>query len=133
MRGEHEREFTLNHQQEKLYLDTAEKYRDLRDIAAFLIDTGLRIRECLNLEWCDVRMEPAKGARHGYLTVRRKNAKNSKARNVPLTERAVQILRTRLTAANHGIVFCRQDGRPLYQTWLNQQHATLRTLLKLPR
>lgn len=37
----------------------------------------MRVRECLTLEWPDVRLEPAEGARHGYLTVRRKNAKNS--------------------------------------------------------
>jgi len=29
-------------------------------------------------------------------------------------------------------LFRHADGRPLYQTWLNQQHAALRTLLKTP-
>ena len=131
LRGESQREFTLNHQQEKLYLQAAEAYSDLRDVAEFLIDTGLRIRECLTLEWPDVRLEPAQGAQHGYLTVRRKNAKNSKSRNVPLTARAVEVLERRHPGAR-GLVFHRADGQPLYQTWINQQHAELRTLLKMP-
>jgi hypothetical protein len=33
LRGEHQREFTLNHQQEKLYLEAADAYLDLRDVA----------------------------------------------------------------------------------------------------
>jgi len=73
-------------------------------------------------------MEPAEGAQHGYVTVRRKNAKNSKFRNVPLTARAVETLRTRRNPAKHEIVFCRHNRQPLYQTWLNQHHATLRAL-----
>jgi integrase len=129
LRGENQREFTLSLQQENL--KAAEGYGDLPDVAAFLIDTGLRAGECLTLEWPDVLMEPAEGAQHGYLTVRRKKAKNSKARNVPLTARALEILRRRNPAAR-GLVFHRANGQPLYQTWLNQQHSALRDLLKLP-
>jgi integrase len=131
LRGEHQREFTLSREQEKLYFAAAEAYSDLPNVAAVLIDTGLRIRECLTLEWPDVRLEPAEGAQHGYLTVRRKNAKNSKSRNVPLTARVVEVLERR-HPAGRGLVFHRADGQPLYQTWLNQQHAAIRTLLKLP-
>jgi len=50
---------------------------------------------------------------------------------VPLTVRAVEALRQRNPAAR-GPVFHRADGQPLYQTWVNEQHANLRTLLKLP-
>ena len=131
LRGEKQREFTFSREQEKLYLAAAEAYGDLSDVAAVLMDTGLRIRECLTLEWSDVRLEPAEGAQHGYLTVRRKNAKNSKTRNVPLTTRVVEVLERR-HPAGRGLVFHRDDGQPLYQTWLNQQHADIRTLLKLP-
>jgi integrase len=131
LRGEHQREFTFDRQQEALYLSVAEAHDDLRDVALILIDTGLRMRECLTLEWSDVHLTPAEGSQHGYLTVRRKKAKNSKARNVPLTARAVEVLQRRNPAAS-GLVFHRPDGRPLYQTWLNQQHAAIRALLKLP-
>jgi integrase len=121
LRGEHEREFVFDRQQERLYLAAADAYPDLRDVATLLIDTGLRIGECLKLEWSDVHLRPAEGARHGYLTVRRKNAKNSKARNVPLTVRAVEVLRQR-NPATRGLVFHRADELPLYQTWINEQH-----------
>jgi integrase len=131
LRGEHQREFVLSHQQEALFFEAAEGRCDLRDVAMVLIDTGLRIRECLTLEWTDVRMEPAQGAQHGYLTVRRKNAKNSKSRNVPLTARVVEVLRRR-NPAGSGLVFHRADGQPLYQTWLNEQQAEIRRLLKMP-
>lgn len=63
--------------------------------------------------------------------MRRKNAKSSKSRNVPLTARVVEVLERR-HPAGRGLVFHGADGRPLYQTWLNQQHAAIRTLLKLP-
>jgi integrase len=76
-------------------------------------------------------MVPAEGARYGYVTVRRKNAKNSKSRNVPLTARVVEVLRRR-NPASGGLVFCHSDGRPLYQTWLNQQQSALRNLLRMP-
>jgi integrase len=132
LRGEHQREFVLSHQQEILFLEAAEGRGDLRDVATVLIDAGLRIRECLTLEWTDVRLEPPEGAQHGYLTVRRKNAKNSKSRNVPLTARVVALLRRR-NPASGGLVFHRADGQPLYQTWLNQQLAELRELLKLSK
>lgn len=62
--------------------------------------------------------------------MRRRNAKNSKPRNVPLTARAVEVLRRR-NPADDGLVFHHPDGRPLYQTWLNQQHSALRVLLKM--
>jgi integrase len=48
-----------------------------------------------------------------------------------LTARVVEVLSRRAPAAR-GLVFRRADGQPLYQTWLNQQHADLRALLKMP-
>jgi integrase len=129
LRGEHQREFVLSHQQETLFLAAAEARGDLRDMAIVPIDTGLRIGECLTLEWTDARLEPAEGAQHGYLTVRRKNAKNSKSRNVPLTARVVEVLRRR-DPSSTGLVFHRADGLPLYQTWLNEQQAELRRLFE---
>jgi len=128
-RGEHEREFALTHEQEQLYLGTARG--DLRDIAILLLDTGLRIGEALQLEWPDVHLEPVNGAGHGYLTVRASTAKNSKARNVPLSARVVEMLRHR-GPAKSGYVFQRPDGRRLSQTWLNEQHRRMRATLGLP-
>jgi integrase len=121
--GEHGREFFFTLQQEALYLAAA--YPDLRDIGEFLIDTGLRIGECLKLDWMAVHIE------HGYAAITWETTKNSRSRNVPLTDRAVEVLRRR-GPARSGLVFHTGDGKPLYQTYLNQQHAEIRALLKLP-
>ena len=74
---------------------------------------------------------PAPGAECGYVTVRAASAKNAKQRHVPLTARAVAMLKG-LGPAKGGVVFHRRDGQPLYQTWLNQRHGELRKTLKLP-
>ena len=92
-----------------MFLEVAEGHDDLRDVDIVFIDTGLRIRECLTLEWTDARLEPAKGAQHGYLTVRRRNAKNSKSRNVPLTARVVEVLRHPFRPAT-GLSFTGRTG-----------------------
>ena len=109
--------------QEPLYL--VELKQPLHDVAVLMLDTGLRIGEVLKLEWPDVQLTPAKDAKHGYLTIRALNAKNSKSRNIPLTDRASAILKQQ-TPAETGFVFHRSDGSVLYRTWLNQQHTAVR-------
>ena len=94
-------------------------------------DTGLGVGKAMNLEWPDVHLPPAAGAALGYLKVLARHSKNSKTRNVPLTDRAGKVVKNR-KPAKAGDVFHRGEGQPIYQTWLNQQHSELRTLLKLP-
>lgn len=129
LRGEHRREFVLSFEHEKLYLEMAPD--SLRDPAILMLDTGLRVRETRLLEWPDVHLTPAPGARFGYVTIRAGNAKNAKKRSLLLTARAVEMLKQR-GPAQRGYVFTRSGGTPLYQTWLNQQHSKLRDTLKLP-
>jgi integrase len=126
--GEQGRDFVLSPAQEKIYLGAAPQ--DLVDLAILMLDTGLRVGETLALEWPQVHLEPAGTAKLGYLIVRARSAKNSRRRNIPLTARAVQMLRKR-RPTDAGLVF-QKNGEGLYQTWVNQQHAALRTLLKLP-
>ena len=128
LRGEKNREFVLSFEYEKLYLEMAPE--SLRDLATLMLDAGLRVRETRLLEWPDVHLTPASGARFGYVTIRADNAKNAKRRNLPLTARAVEMLKQR-GPAQQGYVFARSDGTPLCQTWLNQQHSKLRDNLKL--
>lgn len=90
LRGENVRDFVLSQEQEAEYLAACAGV--LRNIATVLLDTGLRVSEALTLEWPQVRLTPAKGASFGYLTVLAGKSKNSKARNVPLSARAVAIL-----------------------------------------
>jgi integrase len=130
LRGERAREFVLNYTQEANYLAAATG--NLHDIALLIIDTGLRMGEVLSLEWCDVKLDPADGAKYGYLTVRSRKSKNSKSRNVPLTDRVSGMLKGLAGSKPVGLVFCRADGSGLVQTLVNEQHRAIRDLLKLP-
>lgn len=129
LKGERNRESVLSAAQERLYLAAASPL--LQDVATVLLDTGLRAGELISLEGPQVRLEPAQGARYGYLTVLSGKAKSGKSRNVPLSARVVEILR-RWGPKAEGPVFHRGDGTPLSVTSLDQQHAALRALLKLP-
>src|SRR5215469_11483093 len=95
-----------------------------------MLDTGLRIGEVLSLTLQNVHLTPAKDARYGYLTVRASHAKNSKSRNIPLTDRAFNVLINQ--SATDGYVFHRENGSRLYQTWLDEQHRAVRETLSLP-
>jgi integrase len=128
LRGEHGREFVLSYEQEALYL--ASITGDLHDVALLLLDTGLRMGEALSLKTRNIRLQPANGAKYGYLTVTARRSKNSKGRNVPLTSRVSAMLSTRWDSGDDGLVFRRGGGRALAQTWLNEQHRTARDLLK---
>jgi len=130
LRGERVREFVLTRPKEVKFLEATSG--DLHDVSVLMIDTGLRMGEALALTWNDVRLEPVNGATHGFLTVRAANSKNSKSRNVPLTERVVVMLRKKKGAKTDGLVFCRDDSSRLKQTLLNEQHRRVRGLLELP-
>ena len=96
-----------------------------------LLDTWLRVGEALSLEWPQVKLEPANSATFGYLTVLSGKAKSRKSRNVPLSERVVAMLK-RCEPKETGLVFYRADGTPMTDSHLDQQHARIRDLLKLP-
>ncbi len=127
--GERNREFVLSFEKEKVYL--AAIPQPLHDIAVLLLDTGLRVGEALSLQWPDVHLEPAAGARYGYVHVRDGKSKYAK-RNVSLTERAAQMLRERAAANPSPWVFPGEKAGPFLGTSLNHQHQKARTLLKLP-
>jgi integrase len=129
LRGERHREYTVSYQHEKVYLAAIPAL--LCDVATLLLDTGLRLGEALSLEWQQVRLEPVQGASFGYLTVLSGKAKSRKSRNVPLSQRVVAVLK-RWKPSESGYVFHREDGSPLSQTVLDQQHARVRKLLKFP-
>jgi integrase len=91
LRGEHHREFVLSPNQEEIYLAACPS--SLGDVATLLLDTGLRLGEALSLDWRQVRLDPVKGAKFGFLTVLSGKAKSKKSRNVPLSQRAIHVLK----------------------------------------
>jgi integrase len=129
LRGEKGREFVLSPAQEVIYLRACPPL--LADVAAVLLDSRLRVGELVKLQWPQVHLEPLEGAKFGYLKVLSGNAKNKKSRNVPLSERAVSVLST-WGPKPGGRVFHREDGSALTGSRLDQIHADVRKLLKMP-
>lgn len=134
--GERTREFVLSHELEALYLAAAPQ--PLRDVAVLILDTGLRPGEALALQWPDVHLEPAPGAKFGYLSVRGGKSANAK-RNVSLTSRVREMLIARRTQTDCLYVFpgypagAKPGSQPYRGTSLNHQHLKTRNLLKLPK
>jgi site-specific recombinase XerD len=143
--GERCREFVLGYTEESDYLNAAPLV--LRDVAVLILDTGLRIGEVLALQWVDVRLEPANGARFGFLQIRSGKSKNAK-RNIPLTERVSAMLMRR-RGENSNVwpnavqvignnaakpwVFVSRRGGSLSVDTLDKMHFGLRASLKLSR
>lgn len=97
--GERNREFVLSRQQEAIYLSVCPQ--PLHDMAVLMLETGLRIGEALRLQWADVTVRPASNARFGFIRIRDGKSRNAK-RTIPLTDRAVAMLRGRRETQESG-------------------------------
>ena len=128
--GERNREFVLSHDAEKDYLDFAPQ--PLKDVALLILDTGLRVGEAVNLEWSDIILKPANGAKYGYLIVRKGKSKNAK-RNISLTARVNEMLIARYSVRTGEWIFPGCTAGPFLATSLNHQHTKLRKALGLPK
>ncbi len=85
----------------------------LRDVALVLLQTGLRPGEALALTWADIDMEGA------TLTVR--TSKTHKARIVPLSDTALEILKGRLEdAGDRDHVFVTSTGGTISTAYAGQ-------------
>jgi integrase len=127
--GEKSREWIISHDEEPAYLDAAPQ--PLRDFALLDLDTGLRVSEALNLEWAEVYLEPADGAKFGYIKIREGKTKNAR-RNVPLTERARLMLKSRKAQSHSTWVFAEGADGPILVTSLDHLHAEVRKGLNMP-
>lgn len=127
--GERNREFILSHRQETPYL--AASPQPLQDIALLDVDTGLRVSELLNLEWKNVHLEPANGARFGYIHIAGGKSRYAR-RNVPLTDRARAMLMEHSQHMTSPFVFPSETGQPYRVQSIDHLHAEIRDLLRLP-
>lgn len=94
----------------------------LKTAALLLLDTGLPVGECLNLQKEDVHIEPAGNARYGWVHVRSSKSRNAK-RNVPMTVRVSLALAPRLKDPTSPWVFPGDlPDRPLLVTSLAHAH-----------
>jgi integrase len=124
--GEQTREFVLSHAKEEEYLSACPQ--PLRDIALTILNCGLRTSEALKLEWRNVHLEPAPGAKYGYIHIERGKSKNAR-RNVPITDRLARMLLHRSLESKSVYVFPSETGRPYCVTSVDHDHAEVRAEL----
>jgi integrase len=90
--GEVPRERVLDHSEEQRYLAAAKPL--LRDIAAIILDAGMRPEEVFRIEWRNVHFQPAGKAKYGYIFNPLGKTKYAR-RNVPMTQRVKALLEMR--------------------------------------
>lgn len=131
LRGERNRDFTVNHRLEPKYLEASPQ--PLRDVALLMLDTGVRPGEAVNLRWPDVYLRPAVRAKFGYINIREGKSQNAK-RNLSLTARVAAMLKARKDDSKSEWVFPGDsDTAAILGTSLDHQHDAVRTVLKLPK
>jgi integrase len=124
-----ERTFVLSQPQEKFHLEFAPQ--PLHDMSLLMLDTGLRVGEACGAQWADIHLEPAPGAKFGYVHIQRGKTKKAK-RNVPLTPRIRAMLETRQSDRKTRWVFPSEDGSgPVSRFKVRSQHQVLREKQKL--
>jgi integrase len=129
LKGGGNREFVLSHAREEAYLNACPQ--PLRDIALTVLDCGLRTGEVLNLEWRNVHLEPAPGAKYRYIHIPDGKSKNAR-RNVPITDRLARMLLGRSLESKSVCVFPSETGRPYRVTSIDHDHAEVRAALQMP-
>lgn len=96
----------LSHAEERAVLNACRDY--MQPLAAFSIDTGLRLEEQLSLTWSQLDLV------RGIVTVTGDVSKTGRIRQVPLNDRARTILGTLprhlRSAGQADWVFCKRDG-----------------------
>ena len=121
LRGECNREFVLNRDQERIYLEFCPQI--LHDVAMLMLDTGLGPAEALGLRWTDIHRD--------YLQVREGKTR-FRARSVNLTSRVATMLAERRRDSTSAFVFAGGSKKPLLPSSLALPHARVRVRLKLP-
>lgn len=127
--GEHHREFVLKPDDQGAYLGACPD--PLRDVAALVLETALRLGEALALTWADVVLEPSDGKKFGWLHVRVGKTKSAE-RVVSLTAKAAEVLKTRKVTSTVQWIFPneKQTGPALVNS-VGHQHKRVRDRLVL--
>jgi integrase len=127
--GERTREFVFTQDGQEKFLDAIPKLNMLWLLVSFLIDTGLRLSEALNLVWADVSIEPLK---RGSVYVAKGKSKYAK-RTVPLTDTARIMLIEARKRSKGQFVFTSAGGRrKMSRHWASEQFRDVRDKLGLP-
>ena len=91
----------LTEAEEAAVLDWMSPYPDLADAVKFLLDTGLRVSEALDLQWNNIE--------DGRIHLTSGQTKTSKSRTIPMTSDALAILmrRRNLSSPFEGVLYRR--------------------------
>jgi Site-specific recombinase XerD len=130
--GENQREFVLSRDQQRDYLDVCPEF--LRNWAQFALETGMRRKELISLQWPDVHFDPVGDARRGYVHVRGTKSRNSN-RNLSLTVTARMVLERQQQISQCNSVFVSENdhAKPASVSAINHAHERVRDLLEMKR
>jgi integrase len=107
------RERYLEPKEIQLLLEQCNKY--LQRLIIFLLETGLRIKEALNICFSDISTDPKTNIQ--YLVLKKEITKTNKTRFVPLTKLAMeQINRQKIDFINSLFIFTDNKGKPYKST-----------------
>jgi site-specific recombinase XerD len=98
---------------------------DLKDLATFAVQTGLRQMELITLQWDQINLVN----RNLLLDNRNCLTKSKKVRNVPLSSTAIKILERRILRKSYGTVFTFL-GKKIDQNFIS--HKFKKYIRKLP-
>ena len=84
--------------------------------------------EVLNLEWRHVHLEPAPGAKHGYIHIPGGKSENAR-RNAPITNRLAEMLLGRSLESKS--VFPSETGRPYLVQSVDHLHKKVRGTIQM--
>lgn len=90
----------------------------LRPIVVTALNTGMRLREILNLKWPDISM--------AHRTVRVEKTKNNERRIIPMNENLYRELAKLDPSPDRGYIFCRKDGKPYTEIYVGFKSACKR-------
>ena len=99
-------------------------------MALVIMDAGLRTSEVLKLEWRYVHLEPAPGAKYGYIHVPGGKSKNAR-RNVPITDRLAGMLLNRSLESKSVFVFPSETENPYLVQSIDHSHKKVRSALQM--
>ena len=117
--GERNREFVLSREDEPTYLAACPE--PLQDLALLILDTGLRAGEATRLAWEDLDFEAR------TISIRKGKTKNA-VRVLPLTDRALEMLKRRSEFCVDEFVF-----EQFCQTYWCRLHSRVRAKLGFDR
>ncbi len=131
--GERQREFVIGETLLAVIVASLPEHNLVRHLLPFLLDTGLRLSEALNLRREHVRLEPDVGFARGWVYVSEGKSKFAK-RYVPLTDRAKECLveALRLSGCDYVWTAGKNYRHKMQRQWVSTTFRAVRDELQLP-